>query len=187
VRLVAQAPGERVHESPAPHPLSVEPERIREHVQAPGDDPPGLRLPEEPRPPVSQIARRVEGRLADERLRVDREPRRPFGREDVTAVQVLVADDELGLRPPELPRETDALVDDRARDRAVPPLPAPRQLFRPALGLLREQPERVARRRRPPQRAEDRRDRLECGFLRRVPEPRPRPAALDQERAARRV
>ena len=130
---------------------------------------------------------RVEGRLADERLRVDREPRRAPGREDVAAVQVLVADDESRLRRGEVSRERDAFVDDGAVDGAARRLPVARQLLRPARGLVGEQAERMLGRRRPVQRAEDRRDRRERLLLRQRPELRPRAAALDQQRAARRI
>ena len=87
---VGPAPGERVRDSPGPSPLAVEAE-LREDVQ-PAPHRGRAAVPR----CVAEQADRVQLALADERLRVDHEPRLARRAEDVAAVEVLV-DERLGV------------------------------------------------------------------------------------------
>src|SRR5438093_4815730 len=76
----ADAPVERVHDPPAAHALALEAELVYELVEPAVDD----RRADVPAA-VAQQRGDVEGRLADDRLRVDGEPGLAFGAEDVRA------------------------------------------------------------------------------------------------------
>src|SRR5437667_8845471 len=103
----ADAPVERVDDPPAAHALPVEAELVDEEVEtaadAVGPDVPAA---------VAQQRGDVEGRLADDRLRIDGEPRFALGAQDVRALEVLVAEDEVGLRGRKLPRGVLARLDE---------------------------------------------------------------------------
>src|SRR5262245_28879414 len=123
---------------PAPHALAVEPELGRELVEPAAQTPLGMRLERELVAPVAQERGGVEGPFGEQRLRVDRQPRLALGTQDVAAVEVLVGDDELGLRGCELPDPGDRLVHEPPLERAALGLPSCGQLHGPALGLTRQ-------------------------------------------------
>src|SRR3954471_12438087 len=83
-------PRERVDDRPSAHPLTVELERLGELVEPAADPVHRVRLLRELVPAVAQQRGDVEGALADERLRVDGQPRIPLGAQDVAPVEVLV-------------------------------------------------------------------------------------------------
>src|SRR5581483_4926951 len=171
--LVRVAPGKRLHEAPQPHPLPVEAEQLRQQVEPPAE------LGER-RLRVADEGDRVVGGLADDRLRVDREPGLALRPEDVAAVQVLVAEDELRLARPERAQRVEGLADEVA-------LVALRQLARPALrdvGELLPGDVVGGRAPEPPHQPAGDLDRTVVVLL---AERRARHAALDQHRAGLRV
>ena len=72
---------------PAAHALALEVELRSEQIEAPSDH-----LAANRPPAVAQQRRDVEGRLADDRLGVDREPRLPPRPQHVAALEILVTE-----------------------------------------------------------------------------------------------
>src|SRR5947209_5996973 len=103
----ADAPVERVDDPPAAHALALEAELVHEEVEAAADD---IRV--DVPAAVAQQRGNVEGRLSDDRLRVDREPRLALRAKHVRALEILVADDEVRLGTGELPRGLLARLDE---------------------------------------------------------------------------
>ena len=139
---------------------------------------------------VAQQRGDVERALADERLRVDRQPGPARGAQDVAAVEVLMEEDRVAaLRAgrEQLADPADGAVEQPAVERAPVAVPAHGQLVRPAPRLARERAERVAGRRRlrGPEAAEHGGG-LQVGLrlVRDAPQPVARRAALDEQRAA---
>ena len=109
-----------MRDAPPAHALPVEVELGRELVEAAADARPGVRIGSQLPAAVAQERGRVELALADDRLRVDREPGLAGGPQDVAAVEVLVGDDQFALRGPGLAEEPDRLVEQSARSYGRP-------------------------------------------------------------------
>src|SRR5918999_4602370 len=131
--VLGEAPRDGVRDPPPAHALAVEAELGREDVEAPLDA----------AETVAEQRDRHDLALGDDRLRVDREPRLPLGGEDVAAVEVLAADDELSLCRRQVAQRRDGGVEEPALERPAGLLPATRQLFAPARGGDGEGRERV--------------------------------------------
>ena len=151
-----------MREAPAPRSLAVV-AQLGERVEPAGGV---VRVPQE--------ADTVDLPLADERLRVDHEPRLALGREDVPAVQILV--DEMFCIPVHGTEHVERRVEQAAG--RIPLW----QLLQPAVGLVRDRPERVRLGRLQLQPRQEGAHDLDL-LVGRVPKPLSRPAALDQERA----
>jgi len=91
-----------VHDSPATETFSVEAKFGRKLVETATDTPARSRILDQLVPPVAEQGSGVEGAFADERLRVDRQPRLAFGAQDVSTMELLMDDDEFALRRDEL-------------------------------------------------------------------------------------
>ena len=94
VRLPASgSPGERMDDAPAPEALAVQGEEIGERVQSSAKQPLRIRVPGELIAPVVKQGGRIEGRIAHQRFRVDREPWLALRAKDVLRMQVLMEHD----------------------------------------------------------------------------------------------
>jgi hypothetical protein len=122
-------PGEVVGDTPAAGALPVE-AQLGEDVEPAGH---GVGVAEE--------SARLELRFADERLRVDDEPRLAFRAEDVAAVQVLVH--ESGRRAVDRAVGVERTIEQSALEGLSRLAVPPRQVLRPAVRLVAEERERV--------------------------------------------
>ena len=104
---------------PTAHPLTLEAELRTEQVEPPLHDPPGVRKAQEHVAAVAQERGKVEGALAEDRLGVDREPSFLSRRQYVAAVEVLMADDQLGLLARQLHAQRDRLLEQPASEGAT--------------------------------------------------------------------
>src|SRR5439155_3875486 len=86
-RLAREAPCQGVHDSPATEAFSVDAKFGRKLVETAMDTRAGSRILDQLLPPVAKQGSGVEGAFADERLRVDRQPRLAFGAQDVSTVK----------------------------------------------------------------------------------------------------
>ena len=121
----AEAPGECVGDSPAPHALVVETELGREHVEPAPDSSRITGTAEQPAT-VAEERRSVELSLSDEGLWVDREPRFTGGAQDVPAMEILVEHNRLTLIGAELETRSDRLVEDLPSERPAERFPLTR-------------------------------------------------------------
>ncbi len=90
---------------------------------------------------ISQQPAGLELPLADERLRVDDEPRLSLRGEDVGAVQILIHENRRGAIDREV--HVQRVLEEMLLERPIPIRVPPRQLLVPAVGLRREQREAV--------------------------------------------
>jgi hypothetical protein len=170
-------PGERVSNSPGPSSLAIE-AKFLEKVEPPPHRSSWGRAPGG----VAQETNAVQLALANERLRVDQQPRFPLGAQDVPTMQVLVH--EKCRVPIDTTKHIDREIDQSPLERPSTKLVQPWNILDPPLRLLRQQPERM----RLGQRSRQPRKQVgHDGMLinSRIPQCCARPAAFDHERAAR--
>jgi len=177
VELAVEAPGDRLPDRPAASPFSIQAERARKVVEASHD----LLVA------VAELGRADDRRetelpLADERLRVDYEPRLALGGQDVVGVEVLVHEDLLALGVGQLLERAHRFLEDRRFERSPVPLPRLGQVADPPFGLLAERAEGTTGRLPEPWQEA-------CQDLERAvggldPQVRPWPAALKKEGVA---
>ena len=174
VELAVEAPRDRLPDRPASRPLPIEAEPLRQPVEAPHD----LLLA------VTELERADDRReaelaLADERLRVDREPRFALGRENVVRVEVLVDEHLLALSQRQPLESRDRLIEKLRLEGTPVSLPFARQVAQPPVDLFPQWPEG-----RPgglPEPREKLSKGLQSPLGRLAPEVSPRPAAFEQE------
>ena len=141
VELAVDGPRNRLTDRPASRALAVEPELARQPIESLDDRPPA----------VTELGGANDGRngelaLADERLRVDHEPRLPLRGENVVRMEVLVHEDLLTLRRGQLLEDRDRRIDECLLERLPCLLPLDADRAHPPRSLVRERRERRSRR-----------------------------------------
>src|SRR3954471_14127416 len=177
---MAEAPGDRLPDRPAARPLAVEAE-LRDEVVEAGEDV-AARMTELP---GSHDRCDAELALAHERLRVDRQPRLPLRGEHVVAVQVLVEEHLLALRPRQLLQRLERGVEQGALEGPAEALPRLLERVGPPGGLCCQRPERRAG--GLPEPRQQLHEDVQRGLSAQRRERRPRHAALEQQRVLLRL
>ena len=173
VEVAVDAPRDRLTDRPASCALAVEPELARQPIEALDDRPPA----------VTELGGPDDGRdgelaLADERLRVDHEPRLPLSGENVVRMEVLVHEDLLTLRRGQLLEDRDRRVDECLLERLPRFLPFDANRAHPPRGLIRQ------RRKRRPRRLPQPRQEIDENFERPLSQVAAGPAALEEQSMA---
>ena len=173
VEISVAGPSNRLTDRPASRALAIELELTRQSIEPLEDCPPA----------VAELGSPDDGRdgeltLADERLRVDHEPRLARRREDVVRMEVLVHEDLLALCRSQLLEHRDRRVDQRFLDRPPGVLPLGADRAHPPGGLV------LKRREWRPCGLPQPRQELDQNLERPLSQVSSRPAALEQERVA---
>ena len=161
-----------MRDAPPPHPLAVEVQPVDEIVQA------TLHRTLRRRPSVADQRGDVELALADQWLRVDREPA-SLGEQEVAAVEILMEEHRLALGRAGLTQEGHCLVDERPFERAAEALPVVGKELGPVRRLILQTGEGVAG--RDPELLEDAGGDGRRLLVRELPRLRPGSEALEQE------
>jgi len=175
--VLVERPRERLSAAPSGRAVAVEPELRRQPVQAMEHV-----LRRGPELGAADQRRDAELALADERLRVDHEPRLAFGPQDVPGVEVLVDEHLLTLRGRERPQGLDGGIDELALERPARALPVAREVGRPLLRLVGQRTERRAGRDEEPRQERDRD--IEGSLGTDLGERRTRLTSFEQQRAS---
>lgn len=137
VEIAVDGPRNRLTDRPASRALAVEPELARQPIES----------LEDRTPAVTELGGPDDGRdgelaLADERLRVDHEPRLPLRGENVVRMEVLVHGDLLTLCRGQLLEHRDRHIDECFLERLPCSLPLDADRAQPPRGLVRQRRER---------------------------------------------
>ena len=173
VELAVHGPGNRLTDRPASRALAIEPELARHPIEPPDDRPPA----------VTELGGPDDGRdgeltLANERLRVDHEPRLPLRGEDVVRMEVLVHEDLLTLSGGQLLEDRDRRIDESLLERLPRLLPLDADRAHPPRSLVRKRRERRSRRLPQP------RQEIDENLERPLPQLGAGPATLEQQSTA---
>lgn len=92
---IARSPREGMHDAPAPEAVAIQGEEVGQRVESPADGSRWVWIGSQFIAPVAKQGSRIEGRVADERLWINRQPRLALGAQDVLGVKVLVQNHRL--------------------------------------------------------------------------------------------
>ena len=141
VEIAVDGPRNRLTDRPASRALAVEPELARQPIESFDDR----------TPVVTELGGANDGgngelALADERFRVDHEPRLPLRGQNVVRMEVLVHEDLLSLRRGQLLEDRDRRVDECLLERLPCSLPLDADRAHPPCCLVSQRRERRSRR-----------------------------------------